>query len=85
MGQSFFLRVTDLRTGKALAHGADAALAARGGVWAADDSEEVSDVQQTTQPARSRSPRRLVNHKSPHQGVFGKVPESFEEFMKHQS
>ena len=81
VGPEFLRSVKDLHTGRALLDGVDAVVAALD-VLVKELFEKVA--QQTTKPARSRSPRRLVNHKSPRQGVFGTVPETFEHFMPHQ-
>ena len=81
VGPEFFRSATDLCTGRALADGVDAAVAALD-VLVTELFEKAA--QQTTKPARSRSPRRLVNHKSPRQGVFGTFPETFEQFRKYQ-
>ena len=89
VGPEFFLRVTDLRTGKEVprsqvikeSRGSSVsqppAPVAGAAQQAVKESRGSSGSQEFTR-SRSRSPRRLVHHNSLHKGVFGTLPENAE-------
>jgi hypothetical protein len=72
VGPEFFLRVTDLQTGKEVPRSQ--------GVEQSRGSQPLAPHQslRNKEFTRSRSPRRLVHHNSLHKGVFWTLPENAE-------